>query len=84
MLLWSKLRNVILATAQFKQALRCRRSSLYSTSESDFDRISRTSTDSFADEAGHLVGKTEFVNDLVHVESPNNEEKISTGEHCDF
>ena len=69
-----------MATAQFKQALRGRRLSLYSTSESDFDRISRTSTDSYVEESGHYSAKaTEFVNDLVHVESPNNEEKVSTG-----
>ncbi len=81
-LLWTKLRNVIMATAQFKQGLRRRRLSMYSTSESDFDRISRTSTDSFVDEitADRVDGaKTEFVNDLVSVESPNIEERTSTG-----
>lgn len=83
-ILWTKLRNVIMGVAQFRQALkRRRRLSMYSTSESDFDRISRTSADSCMDEGsadkadGH--NKTEFVTDLVPVESPNNEEKTSQG-----
>ena len=83
-LLWTKLRNVIMAVAQFRKALRRRRLSMYSTSESDFDRISRTSTDSFVDEIQPLdridaAKGTEFVNDLVSVESPNMEERTSTG-----
>lgn len=83
-LLWTKVRNAIMAVAQFRKALRRRRLSVYSTSESDFDRISRTSTDSLADDIQPLdkvdAVKTEFVNDLVSVESPNMEERTSTGE----
>ena len=88
-LTWNKLRCVLLAMAQFRMNLHIkkRRLSVYSTSESDFDRISRTSTDSFVDEIQvdpkHEVHKpkdTEFVNDLVvPVESPNMEEKTSMG-----
>jgi len=80
--LWTKLRNVILAVSQFKYALRKRRLSIYSTSESDFDQISHASMDSFIDEVSAEKmdgGKTEFVNNLVSVESPNMEERTSTG-----
>ncbi len=87
-LTWNKLRCVLLAMSQFRMNLHIkkRRLSVYSTSESDFDRISRASTDSFIDEIQadhkHEIVKpsnTEFVNDLVPVESPNNEEKTSMG-----
>ncbi len=84
---WNKLRCVLQAMAQFRMNLQIkkRRLSVYSTSESDFDRISRTSTDSFIDEVDtkqevHKPNNTEFVNDLVvPVESPNMEEKTSMG-----
>ena len=89
-LTWNKLRCVLLAMAQFRMNLHIkkRRLSMYSTSESDFDRMSRTSTDSYIDEVHtenkpevHKPANTEFVNDLVvPVESPNMEEKTSMGE----
>ena len=88
-LMWNKLRCVLLAMAQFRMNLHIkkRRLSVCSTSESDFDRISRASTDSFIDEIqvdhkheGHKPNNTEFVNDLVvPVESPTIEEKTSMG-----
>ena len=83
---WNKLRNLIMAIAQFRRPLReKRRSSMYSNSESDFDpdQISRTSTDSYLDDIVPVdktdSSKTEFVSDLVSVESPSNEERRSTG-----
>ncbi|XP_064618735.1 C-myc promoter-binding protein-like isoform X2 [Lineus longissimus] len=42
-LLWTKLRNAIIAVAQFRRALRRRSLSLYSNSESDFDVTSMDS-----------------------------------------
>ena len=82
-ILWRKLRNVVMAVAQFRQALRRRRLSMYSTSESDFDRISRESSESFPEDLvvdRHDGSKPEFVHDLVSVESPCAEERTSTGE----
>ena len=49
---WTKIRNAVQAVAQFRRALRSRRLSVYSNSESDFDRMSRGSGDSFLDEVG--------------------------------
>ena len=83
---WKKLQNVVLAVAQFKQATKNRRFSMYSNSESDYDRISRASSDSFLDDVVPLQDKTdggkkaEFVSDHVNMESPNIEERTSTGE----
>lgn len=85
--LWRKLRNLIMAVAQFRHSIRRRSISLYSNSESDFDGISHASVDSFIEEQsnpdGNTSTKTEFVSDLVPVESPNNEERKSTGTICD-
>lgn len=81
--LWRKLRNLIMAVAQFRRSIRRRSMSLCSNSESDFDGISHASVDSFMEEVtnhdGPTGAKTEFVSDLVKVESPNNEERKSTG-----
>ncbi len=93
-LTWNKLRCVLQAMAQFRMNLQIkkRRLSVYSTSESDFDRISRASRDSFVDEIQAdnkqetlKPTNTEFVNDLVvPVESPNMEEKTSMGKLTAF
>lgn len=63
---------------------------MYSNSESDFDRLSRGSGDSYLDDLSHkvpapaantgrgiVVPKTEFVSDLVAVDG--HEERASTG-----
>lgn len=49
-ILWRKLRNVIIGAAQFRRRLRRRSMSLNSNSGSDYDRVSRTSIDSFLEE----------------------------------
>ena len=81
-LLWTKVKNVIMSVAQFKRGLKDRRLSMYSNSSSEFDCISQRSGDSIMEE-GHVdkpdTGKSDpIVNDLVSLESPN-EEKSSTG-----
>lgn len=100
---WNRIRNTIKAIAQFRRALKSRRLSVYSNnSESDFDRMSRGSGDSYLEDGGTkaqvngaanpaelassvasasrgivVAPKTEFVNDLINVESQ--EERVSTG-----
>lgn len=75
---WKKLQNVVAAVAQFKQGMKSRRRlSTYSNSESDYDRLSRASTDSFLDEHDKAEKKV----DSAHIESPNIEESTSTGEN---
>ncbi|XP_061172987.1 DENN domain-containing protein 4C-like isoform X2 [Saccostrea echinata] len=49
-ILWRKLRNVIIGAAQFRRRLRRRSMSINSNSGSDYDRISRTSIDSFLED----------------------------------
>ena len=75
---WTRLRNVITAVSQFRTVLRQRQSSAYANSENDSDRVS---ADSFLEEIGGGVDKTESVTrDVSHVEHPNNEEQCnSTG-----
>lgn len=51
-ILWRKLRNVIIGAAQFRRRLRRRSMSINSNSGSDYDRISRTSIDSFLEDHG--------------------------------
>jgi len=73
-----------MGVSQFRQVLkRRRRLSAYSTttSESDFDKISKASIDSFPEDPSYRTGinKLEGVHDLVNLESPCIEEKKSTG-----
>ncbi|XP_076443222.1 C-myc promoter-binding protein-like isoform X3 [Babylonia areolata] len=49
---WTKIRNVIVAVAQFRRAVRRRSISLYSNSGSEFDQISHASVDSYLDDHG--------------------------------
>ena len=74
-----------MGVAQFRRAT-ARRRSLCSNSESDFDRISRTSMDSFLEDNRwqdntDAASTTECANDLVAVDSPKKdlEERTSTG-----
>ena len=76
------MKHVVQAIAQFKQGLKHRRSSMYSNSESEFDRISRASTDSFLDDFIPLADRADMVMNKEHMvatESPNCEERVSTG-----
>ncbi|XP_074649748.1 C-myc promoter-binding protein-like [Tubulanus polymorphus] len=82
---WTKLRNVLLAVTQFRNALRRRSMSLYSNSESDPDRESRASLESFQEEFVPLPpdqspqkGMTTFVQDLVSVDGVVHEDKSSS------
>ena len=47
---WTKIRNLILGVAQFRQALRRNSVSRHSNSGSECDRVSRASVDSYADD----------------------------------
>lgn len=70
-LMWNKLRNVVLGIAQFRQGVKKRaRRSLSLCSELDYDRISRTSTESSNPEeiAMIKIHPTEFVYDLIKVD----------------
>ncbi|XP_023231484.1 C-myc promoter-binding protein-like [Centruroides sculpturatus] len=70
-LMWNKLRNVVLGVAQFRQGVKKKaRRSLSLCSELDYDRISRTSTESSNPEeiAMIKIHPTEFVYDLIKVD----------------
>ncbi|XP_064610090.1 C-myc promoter-binding protein-like isoform X1 [Liolophura sinensis] len=86
MLLWNKLRNVILGVARFRKLSRRRSLSLCSNSGSDFDQISRASIDSYLEDGtGEKVDvhKAGLADDLIAVSTPlekgNSEERISSG-----
>ncbi|XP_077866097.1 C-myc promoter-binding protein [Saccoglossus kowalevskii] len=76
-ILWTKLRNVILAVAQFRRCVK-----------TDMDKISLCSSESsYADGVGRTSSEDnkEFVNDLVKLDSPVAvEDKSSTGGHSDM
>lgn len=83
---------MVTAVAQFKQGMKGnhRRYSVYSNSESDYDRVSRASTDSFLDDVPPLQDRVDGATHgqggitlagkkAEHLESPNIEERTSTG-----
>ncbi|XP_035218494.1 C-myc promoter-binding protein-like [Stegodyphus dumicola] len=81
-LMWNRLRNVIIGIAQFRQGLKNKaRRSLSLCSESELDRISRTSTESSNPDDVTLVrisNPAEFVPDLIKLsDDQNNSDGLS-------
>ncbi|XP_078592156.1 C-myc promoter-binding protein-like isoform X7 [Branchiostoma floridae x Branchiostoma japonicum] len=76
-LLWTKLRNVILAIAQFRRGIK--RVVLQMSDSSDADAVSRTSVESFPDGTASHTG-AEFVNDVVKLDT---HDRISMGGQSD-
>ncbi|CAH1254829.1 DENND4A [Branchiostoma lanceolatum] len=76
-LLWTKLRNAILAIAQFRRGIK--RSVLQTSDSSDADAVSRTSVESFPDGTAAHTG-AEFVNDVVKLDT---HDRISMGGQSD-
>ncbi|GIY59825.1 c-myc promoter-binding protein [Caerostris extrusa] len=85
-LMWNRLRNVIMGIAQFRQGLKNKaRRSLSLCSETELDRLSRTSTESSNPDDMTLVrigNPAEFVPDLIKLaDDQNNSDELS--DHCD-
>ncbi|XP_066274264.1 C-myc promoter-binding protein-like isoform X3 [Branchiostoma lanceolatum] len=76
-LLWTKLRNAILAIAQFRRGIK--RTVLQTSDSSDADAVSRTSVESFPDGTAAHTG-AEFVNDVVKLDT---HDRISMGGQSD-
>lgn len=74
-LMWNRLRNVIIGVAQFRQGLKNKtRRSLSLSSETELDRLSRTSTESSNPEDMTLVrisNPAEFVPELIKLNDEN-------------
>lgn len=74
-LMWNRLRNVIIGVAQFRQGLKNKtRRSLSLSSETELDRVSRTSTESSNPEDLTLVrisNPAEFVPELIKLNDEN-------------
>lgn len=74
-LMWNRLRNVIIGVAQFRQGLKTKtRRSLSLSSETELDRVSRTSTESSNPEDMTLVrisNPAEFVPELIKLNDEN-------------
>lgn len=74
-LMWNRLRNVIIGVAQFRQGLKNKtRRSLSLSSETELDRVSRTSTESSNPEDMTLVrisNPAEFVPELIKLNDEN-------------
>lgn len=73
--MWNRLRNVIIGVAQFRQGLKNKtRRSLSICSETELDRVSRTSTESSNPEDMTLVrisNPVEFVPELIKLSDEN-------------
>lgn len=73
--MWNRLRNVIIGVAQFRQGLKNKtRRSLSLSSETELDRVSRTSTESSNPEDLTLVrisNPAEFVPELIKLNDEN-------------
>lgn len=73
--MWNRLRNVIIGVAQFRQGLKTKtRRSLSLSSETELDRVSRTSTESSNPEDMTLVrisNPAEFVPELIKLNDEN-------------
>ncbi|GIY17953.1 c-myc promoter-binding protein [Caerostris darwini] len=81
-LMWNRLRNVIMGIAQFRQGLKNKaRRSLSLCSETELDRLSRTSTESSNPDDMTLVrigNPAEFVPDLIKLaDDQNNSDELS-------
>lgn len=74
-LMWNRLRNVIVGVAQFRLGLKNKtRRSLSLSSETELDRVSRTSTESSNPEDMTLVrisNPAEFVPELIKLNDEN-------------
>ncbi|XP_050402671.2 C-myc promoter-binding protein isoform X3 [Patella vulgata] len=82
--MWTKLRNMIVGVAQFRRNVRRRSVSMCSTSEGEYDKVSRTSVDSYMEDGVQKITsiKSEtFLDDTTepHISKANVEDRLSTG-----
>jgi hypothetical protein len=81
-ILWRKLRNVIIGAAHFRRRIRRRSMSINSNSGSDYDRISRTSIDSFledhTDRGNPTIMKSDIFSDSSQISTTSSKGTVST------